>query len=125
MDAARRLAKLDRGFERGQRQSDVDRAALERRNPGFSLLEKIGSGGMLVEVAGHVLLNPDLDQVSADVMALGEPMKGLASQKLVSNLTLELDAVRAVLGHWPSSFESPGPSGRGRYCAVQAPPTFE
>jgi hypothetical protein len=40
-------------------------------------------------------------------MTLGEPMKGLASQKLLNNLALELNAVRAVLGHGLPSFESP------------------
>jgi hypothetical protein len=34
-------------------------------------------------------------------------MKGLAGQKLLSDLPLEFDAVRAVLGHWLPSFESP------------------
>jgi hypothetical protein len=40
-------------------------------------------------------------------MALGEPMKGLAGQEFLSDLALELDAVRAVLGHGLPSFESP------------------
>ena len=32
-------------------------------------------------------------------MAPGKPMKGLAGEELLRNLTLELDAVGAVLGH--------------------------
>src|SRR5271155_2257281 len=60
-----------------------------------------------MKVAGLVLLNPDPNQVSADVVALGEPVKGLAGQKLLSDLALKLDAVRAVLGHGLPSFESP------------------
>src|SRR5271156_5584949 len=60
-----------------------------------------------MKVAGLVLLNPDPNQIAADVMALGEPVKGLAGQKLLSDLALELDAVRAVLGHGLPSFESP------------------
>src|SRR5271169_4951807 len=60
-----------------------------------------------MKVAGLVLLNPDPNQVSADVVALGEPVKGLAGQELLSDLALELDALRAVLGHGLPSFESP------------------
>ena len=61
--------------------------------------EKICGGGILIEAAGLVLLNPDPDQVSADVMALGEPVKGLPGQELLSDLALELDAVRALFDH--------------------------
>src|SRR6185437_16861518 len=35
------------------------------------------------------------------------PMKGLAAQELLSDLALELDAVRAMLRHGLPSFESP------------------
>ena len=87
---------------------------LERSNPGFVLLEQIGSRGILIEVAGLGPLHPDPDQVSADVMALGEPMKGLAAKKLLSDLALEFDAVCAVLGHRLSSFESP--ASRSIHC---------
>jgi hypothetical protein len=69
------------------------------------LLEQIGSDRVFVKVAGFVLLHPDPDQIAADVVALGKPMQGLAGQKLLSYLALELDAVRAVLGL--PSFESP------------------
>jgi len=34
-------------------------------------------------------------------------VQGLAGEKLLCDLTLELDAVNAVLGHGLSSFESP------------------
>jgi len=40
-------------------------------------------------------------------VALGEPVKGLAAQEFLNDLALELDAVRAVLGHGLPSFESP------------------
>jgi hypothetical protein len=63
------------------------------------LLEQIGSGlGVLVEVAGLGLLNPDPDQVPANVGSFGEPVKRLAGRELLSDLALEFDAVRAV---WP------------------------
>jgi hypothetical protein len=63
-----------------------------------SYWEQIGSGGILVEVAGLGLLNPDADQVPANVASFGEPVKRLAGQELLSDLALEFDAVRAV---WP------------------------
>jgi hypothetical protein len=52
-------------------------------------------------------VNPDPDQVSAEVVALGEPMNGFADQILFSDLALEFVAVGAVLGHGLPSFESP------------------
>jgi hypothetical protein len=79
----------------------------QRRDPGFILLKKIRRGCVFVKDAGLVLLDPNSDQVSTDVVALGEPMKGLAGQEFLSNLALEFDAVRAVLGHGLPSFESP------------------
>jgi hypothetical protein len=48
----------------------------------------------------------DPDQVSADVVAVGKPVKGFAAQELLSDLALELDAVCAVLGRGLPSFES-------------------
>jgi hypothetical protein len=60
------------------------------------LLEKIGGLGVLVEVAGLVLLNPDPDQVPANVVSFSEPVKRLAGQEFLSDLALEFDAVRAV-----------------------------
>ena len=79
----------------------------QRRDPGFILLEQIGSGHVFVKGAGFVFLNPDPDQIAADVVALGEPMQGLAGQEFLSDLVLELDAMRAVLGDRLPSFESP------------------
>jgi len=40
-------------------------------------------------------------------MALGEPVKRLAGQELLSDLALEFDAVRALFGLGLPSFESP------------------
>ena len=65
----------------------------QRRDPGFILLKKIRRGRVFVKGAGLVLLDPDPDQVSTDVVALGEPMQGLAGQEFLSDLALEFDAV--------------------------------
>jgi len=53
------------------------------------------------------LLNPHTDQVPADIVALRQPMQRLAGEKLLCDLALELDAMRAVLGHGLPSCESP------------------
>ena len=50
----------------------------QRRDPGFRLLKKIRRGRVFVKGAGLVLLNPDPDQVSTDIVTLGEPVQGLA-----------------------------------------------
>ena len=80
----------------------------QRRDPSFTLLEKIGGLGVLVKVAGLALLNPDPDQVPADIVPLGEPVEGLAGQELLSDLAFKLNAVRAVPSHGlPSSKARP------------------
>jgi hypothetical protein len=61
------------------------------------LLEKIGGLRVLVKVAGFVFLNPDPDQVAADVVAFGEPMKGLAGQEFLRDLALELNVCARCL----------------------------
>ena len=45
---------------------------------GLQLLKKIRRGRVFVKGPGLVLLNPDLDQVSTDIVTLGEPVQGLA-----------------------------------------------
>src|SRR6266699_1189526 len=52
-----------------------------------------------VEPAGLVLGDPDLNQVTADAVALGEGVGRLSAQELLDDLTLELDRMRAVLSH--------------------------
>jgi hypothetical protein len=74
------------------------------------LLKQIGGCRIFLELASFVLLNPDPDQVSVSVIALGEPVKRLAGQELLSDLALELDAVGAVLGHGLPFFRKPGPT---------------
>ena len=80
----------------------------QRRDPRFILLKKIRRGRVFVKGAGLVLLDPISDQVSTDVVALGEPMQGLAGQEFLSDLALEFNSVRAVLSHGLPSFEKPG-----------------
>jgi hypothetical protein len=52
-----------------------------------------------VEPAGLVLGDPDLNQITADAVALGEGVGRLSAQELLDDLTLELDRMRAVLSH--------------------------
>ena len=83
-----------------------------------------------------ISLNPNPDQIARQVVALRKAVKRLASQKLLCDLTFELKAVRAMLGHGLSSFESPAyrsivkpapvrPEGptppRGAFCALFGP----
>ena len=76
----------------------------QRRDPGFILLKKIRRGRVFVKDAGLVLLNPDPDQVSTDVVALGEPMQGLAGQEKRSDLaSYSMLCVRCLaMGFHPS-----------------------
>src|SRR6266496_3805783 len=52
-----------------------------------------------VEAAGLVLGDPDLNQITADAVALGEGVGRVSAQKLLDDLALELDRMRAVLSH--------------------------
>src|ERR1700722_4973265 len=54
-----------------------------------------------------VTFNPDTDQIAREIVALLQTVERLASQKLLRDLTLKFDAVRAIPDHELSSFESP------------------
>ena len=45
------------------------------------------------------LLDPDSDQVARDVVAFGETVECLARNEVLGDLSFELDAMGAVLGH--------------------------
>ena len=66
---------------------------------GFVVCQHIGSLILLIERTRLQLDDPDVDQIARQVMPLGERMKGVASDELLRDLTLELDAVRAVACH--------------------------
>lgn len=72
---------------------------LKRGDPRRVLLDQVGRPRVLVERACLVLADPDPDQVARNVVALREPRQRLARQEFLSDLTLELDAVRSVLHH--------------------------
>jgi len=70
--------------------------------------QHICGGRVAVERTGLVLGKPDADQVAADLMPFGEPVKRLAAQVVLNDLPLELDRVVAVLGR---GFLLEGPAG--------------
>src|SRR6266536_181002 len=76
-----------------------------------------GGGRVAVERTGLVLRNPNADQVAADVMPFGDPVKRLAGQVVLDDLPLELDRVAAVLGHGLS----PRKPGRDSLIRVTSP----
>jgi hypothetical protein len=61
------------------------------------LLKEIGRRGVLVEDAGLIPLDPDADQIARDVVAFLQTVERIASQKLLSDLTLKLDTVGSIL----------------------------
>jgi hypothetical protein len=72
---------------------------LQRRNLGFVFLQEIGSLGVFVQGTGFIPLNPDADQLTRDIMPLGKRVQALAGEKLLRDLSLELDAVGTLSGH--------------------------
>src|SRR5262245_9633992 len=66
---------------------------------------------VVLEGASFVLRDPDADKITGQVVALRQRMQGLARNVFLGDLTLEFDAVGAVLGHgfhpWkPGKFRS-------------------
>jgi hypothetical protein len=49
--------------------------------------------------AGFILLNPDADQLTRDIMPLGKRVQALPGNELLRDLPLELDAVGTLSGH--------------------------
>ena len=74
--------------------------AFECRDLCFVLLKKIGRAGILIKGPSLKLLDPDSDQVARDVVAFGETIQcHVARNEVQRDLSLELDAMDAVLGH--------------------------
>src|SRR3546814_15894216 len=65
-------------------------------DPGLVVLDHVGRRRVLVERAGLVLLDPDADQVARDVVTLRQTVQRLAGEKLLRDLTLEVDAMGTV-----------------------------
>jgi putative ABC transport system substrate-binding protein len=59
----------------------------------------IGSLGVFVQGAGFILLNPDADQLTRDIMPLGKRVQALPGNEFLRDLPLERDAVGALSGH--------------------------
>src|SRR5499433_1977948 len=77
----------------------------------MDLMQEIGSADVVLEGASFVLRDPDADKITGQVVALRQRMQGLARNVFQGDLTLEFDAVGAVLGHgfhpWkPGKFRS-------------------
>ena len=71
------------------------------------LRQQVGRFHLVVELAALILLDPDTDQVTADVIALGQTLKAdLTGQELLGDLPLERDRVCAMPCHGPSSWPS-------------------
>src|SRR6478752_6211296 len=68
-------------------------------NSARSLATKIGRAGILIKGPSLKLLDPDSDQVARDVVAFGETVECLARNEVQGDLSFELDAMDAVLGH--------------------------
>ena len=73
--------------------------AFECRDLCFVLLKKIGRAGILIKGPSLKLLDPNSDQVARDVVAFGETVECLARNEVEGDLSFELDAMDAVLGH--------------------------
>jgi hypothetical protein len=73
--------------------------AFECRDLWFVLLKKVGRAGILIKGPSLKLLDPDSDQVARDVVAFGETVDCLARNEVLGDLSFELDAMGAVLGH--------------------------
>jgi hypothetical protein len=62
-------------------------------------MKKIGRAGILIKCFSLELLDPDSNQVARDVVAFGKTMECLAGNEVLGDLSFELDAMGAALGH--------------------------
>ena len=60
------------------------------------MFDQIGGDRIFVERAGLEPLDPDADQIARQVVALRQAVERLAREKLLCDLTLELETVSAV-----------------------------
>ena len=65
----------------------------------FIFLDQIRSASIVAQRAGLVLFDLDADQIARKVVVLGQPVKRLATQKLLDDLTLELNAMGSMSRH--------------------------
>lgn len=73
--------------------------------------QDIGGRRVIVERADLVLGDPDLDQVTAESVPAGKPVRELAGKVFLDNLTLEFDRAGSMLCHGLSP-RKPGPDIR-------------
>src|SRR6266542_306231 len=59
----------------------------------------IGSLGVFVQGARFILLSPDSNQLTRDIMPLGKRVQALPGNELLRDLPLELNAVGTLSGH--------------------------
>jgi hypothetical protein len=57
------------------------------------------SKGLNEEGASFILLNPDANQLTRDIMPLGKRVQALPGNELLRDLPLELNAVGTLSGH--------------------------
>ena len=55
--------------------------------------------GVFVQGARFILLNPDANQLTRDIMPLGKRVQALPGNELLRDLPLELNAVGTLSGH--------------------------
>src|SRR6266853_6332743 len=55
--------------------------------------------GVFVQGARFILLNPDANQLTRDIMPLGKRVQALPGNELLRDLTLGLNAVGTLSGH--------------------------
>ena len=73
--------------------------AFESSDPRFIILEEVGRSDVFVEGTALISFDPDTNEIARNIMALLQSVERLVTQKLLSDLTLELDAMGSIVGH--------------------------
>src|SRR5262245_60559049 len=94
-----------------RRRSSASSNGVPPLSPSSAISRNITAWAIVLEGASFVLRDPDADKITGQVVALRQRMQGLARNVFLGDLTLEFDAVGAVLGHgfhpWkPGKFRS-------------------
>src|SRR6202047_4054490 len=94
-----KIAALERMVGRQALEIEFLKEALKNAPRPRSVNTSVIAGPATSPSAGFILLNPDADQLTRDIMPLGKRVQALPGDELLRDLLLELDAVGTLSGH--------------------------
>jgi hypothetical protein len=79
------------------------------------LLDEVRCMSVIVKCAGIVLLDPDADELTGNIVTLGSPAYSIAAKVFLNDLAPELQTV-GLMSHWLSPKAKPMVNYNGPTC---------